>query len=129
MKRLILHTLLLLAVAGSSRAVEPLPETSTVIQRFIERSVQSASNRLAGSYAYFRTNLTEEFSRKGEVTRRDEKIYRVVVKDGRRQSDLLSVNGRAPDADERGNDRESQRRKAEGDGRKETPDRSRQVDA
>lgn len=130
MKHLIACALpLLMAVTGAGQAARPLPETGEVIQRFIERSMQSASNRLTGSYAYFRTNITEELSRKGEVTEREEKVYRVVVRDGRRQGDLLSVNGRTPDAKERDQDWERRRRKNESDAKNETPDRSRQVDA
>ncbi|HAV64532.1 MAG TPA: hypothetical protein DCY13_19460 [Verrucomicrobiales bacterium] len=78
---------------------------------------------------HFRTNITEEFGRNGKVASREMKVYRITSGESRRDTELLTIDGRKPTVEELEKDRERLKRKRSRESGEETPDRSRQIDA
>lgn len=115
--------------ARAEDAGEPLPPADEIIRKFIERAAAVSTNRYQGAYVFHRTNITEEFGRKGRLTEREELLLRVTVRDDERTVELLAVDGRP--ATEKDRERELRRfgGKREHATRRERPDRSRPIDA
>jgi hypothetical protein len=128
-----------LSLAASTLAATPAsPDTSTndlppaaeVIRQLVEHTAHSASNQPGGAYVFYRTNSTEEFNAQGRLTKREELLLRVTVRNGEHEVELLEINGHPPTDKE--NEREMKRFGSpprEGPANRERPDRSRQLDA
>lgn len=88
------------ATGAETKSNSALPDATTVIQRFVDRAALAESNRLDGAFTFYRTNITEEFSRKGELTKHEELLLRATVTNNAQQLELVSINGRQPSARE-----------------------------
>jgi len=118
----------LTAVAGSV-AAEDLPDAGTVVRALIEQASRFESNRLTGSYVFYRTNITEEFRRDGSVQRREELLLRVTAKDDAKEVELVQLNGREPTSRERERELKRFGRRRNETGGRDRPDRSRELNA
>lgn len=107
----------------------PLPDANTVVRQFVNRAAFAESNRFAGAFTYYRTNITEEFSRKGELTKHEELLLRVTVEKNAQQLELVSINGRQPSASEVEQQLKRFGAHREDPARREKPDRSRQMES
>jgi hypothetical protein len=121
--------LVALAMPAAGAETGELPDSGTVIRRFIERAAASASNRLEGAYVYQRTNVTEEFSRRDTVREREELLLRVTVEEGDENVELLQLNGREPTAEERERELRRFERRRRSDTDRDRPNRSREMNA
>lgn len=107
----------------------PLPDGGEVIRRFVEHAALLSSNQVAGSYIFYRTNITEEYTRKGTVAEREELLLRVTVAADDKQVELVAIDGRAPTDKERERELKRFSERRAGAGKRERPDRSRPLDA
>jgi hypothetical protein len=107
----------------------PLPDAGEVIRRFVEQAGALATNQVADSYIYYRTNITEEFNRKGRLDEREVLLLRVTVVDGDKDVELLQIDGREPTDRERERELKRFASREGGVTRRERPDRSRQMEA
>jgi len=107
----------------------PLPEAGDVIRRFVEQAGRAVTNHVDGALVYYRTNITEEFNRRGKLTEREELLLRVTVEGESQDVELLRVNGRMPTDKERERELTRFGRRREASARRERPDRSKQLDA
>jgi hypothetical protein len=115
--------------AGAATNGGPLPAADEVIRKFVERVAAGVTNPAAGPFVIYRTNITEEFDRKGRLEEREELLLRVTVEDGAQGVELLQVNGRAPTEKERERHLKRFGGRRENSTRRERPDRSKQLDA
>lgn len=106
----------------------PLPDAGQVIRRFVERAAISESNRLGGAYMFYRTNITEEFSRQGERTKHEVLRLRVTIAHQAQRIELLEINGRTPTASETEQQLKRFGQHTEKATSREKPDRSRQME-
>lgn len=116
------------ATGAEPKTSTPLPDANTVVRQFVDRAAFAESNRLAGAFTYYRTNITEEFSRKGELTKHEELLLRVTVADHAQQLELVSINGRRPSASEVEQQLKRFGARREDPAKREKPDRSRQME-
>ncbi len=119
----------LASAAGAAPNGGPLPEAGEVIRKFVERAAVGVTNPAAGESVIYRTNITEEFDRKGRLEEREELLLRVTVEDGDQEVELLQVDGRAPTEKERERHLKRFGGRRENSARRERPDRSKQLDA
>jgi hypothetical protein len=135
MNRRLSPTLLLLVLTSLASAAAtapnggPLPEAGEVIRKFVERAAGGVTNPAAGKFVIYRTNITEEFDRKGRLEEREELLLRVTFEDGAQEVELLQVDGRAPAEKERERHLKRFGGRRENSTRRDRPDRSRQLDA
>jgi hypothetical protein len=127
---LLLYALTLSASsAGAAPHGESLPDAGEVIRQFVERAAAGVTNPAAGAAIIYRTNITEEFDRKGRLEEREELLLRVTVEAGGQDVELLEVDGRAPTEKERERHLKRFGGRRENSARRERPDRSKQLDA
>ena len=88
------------AVRAQSKgpAVRPntavLPTVQDVLKKAIERAKWSDEQKFEGKYAWTRHQLTEQYDSKGNVKKREDKVYQVFPIDGESYSRLVQKNGK-----------------------------------
>jgi hypothetical protein len=102
-------------------------EPELIIARLIQQAGINLTNQHAAAIAYYRTNITEEYNSKGQVRERKETVKKVVLRDGKRTTELVLYNGRAPSTKELKKETQRKTRRRTGKDQKDAPDRSRQI--
>jgi len=72
-----------------------LPDAQEILKKAIERAKWSDEQKFENKYAWMRHQITEQYDSKGNVKRREDKVYQVFPIDGESYSRLVRKDGKS----------------------------------
>ncbi len=87
-----------------------LPTVQDVLKKAIERAKWSDEQKFEGKYAWTRHQITEQYDSKGNVKKREDKVYQVFPIDGESYSRLVRKDGKSLAGKELRQEQDSERK-------------------